>query len=62
MKRFLSDPMLERGYDGVAAQMQAGRANDLLDTAFAAERAASRTRYVLAASFFTAASMYSEFQ
>ncbi|MGP3965872.1 SDR family NAD(P)-dependent oxidoreductase [Nonomuraea sp. 3N208] len=41
------DPMLERGYDGVAAQMQAGRANDLLGTAFAVERAASRTRYVL---------------
>ncbi|GGT19496.1 SDR family NAD(P)-dependent oxidoreductase [Nonomuraea spiralis] len=41
------DPMLERGYDGVAAQMQAGRANDLLGVAFTAERAASRTRYVL---------------
>ncbi|MFE3450842.1 SDR family NAD(P)-dependent oxidoreductase [Nonomuraea sp. NPDC059194] len=41
------DMMLERGYDGVAAQMQAGRANDLLGAAFAAERAAGRTRYVL---------------
>ncbi|MER7133182.1 SDR family NAD(P)-dependent oxidoreductase [Streptosporangium saharense] len=41
------DPMLERGYDGVAAQMQAGRANDLLGVAFTAERTASRTRYVL---------------
>ncbi|MFI6387200.1 SDR family NAD(P)-dependent oxidoreductase [Nonomuraea sp. NPDC050540] len=37
------DPMFERGYDGVAAQMQAGRANDLLGTAFSA----GRTRYVL---------------
>ncbi|MEU7829131.1 SDR family NAD(P)-dependent oxidoreductase [Nonomuraea sp. NPDC049129] len=41
------DLMLERGYDGVAAQMQAGRANDLLGTAFAAERPSGRTRYVL---------------
>ncbi|WP_371782791.1 SDR family NAD(P)-dependent oxidoreductase [Streptosporangium subroseum] len=41
------DLMLERGYDGVAAQMQAGRANDLLGVAFAAQHAASRTRYVL---------------
>jgi NAD(P)-dependent dehydrogenase (short-subunit alcohol dehydrogenase family) len=41
------DLMLARGYDGVAAQMQAGRANDLLGVAFAAQRPASPTRYVL---------------
>ncbi|WP_329427772.1 SDR family NAD(P)-dependent oxidoreductase [Streptosporangium sp. NBC_01495] len=41
------DLMLERGYDGVAAQMQAGRANDLLGVAFATRHAASRTKYVL---------------
>ncbi|MFI6521732.1 SDR family NAD(P)-dependent oxidoreductase [Spirillospora sp. NPDC050679] len=40
------DLMLERGYDGVAAQMQAGRANDLLGASFAA-RNTGRTRYVL---------------
>lgn len=42
-----NDLMLERGYDGVAAQMQAGRANDLLGVAFAAQHAAGPTRYVL---------------
>ncbi|MEU7852363.1 SDR family NAD(P)-dependent oxidoreductase [Nonomuraea sp. NPDC049141] len=41
------DLMLARGYDGVAAQMQAGRANDLLGTAFAAGRPSALTRYVL---------------
>ncbi|GAA3016898.1 hypothetical protein [Streptosporangium longisporum] len=39
--------MLERRYDGVTAQMQAGRANDLLAVAFAARRSAGPTRYVL---------------
>ncbi|WP_188192514.1 SDR family NAD(P)-dependent oxidoreductase [Nonomuraea sp. SYSU D8015] len=39
------DLMLERGYDGVTAQFQAGKANDLLGVAFAAR--ARRTRYVL---------------
>jgi NAD(P)-dependent dehydrogenase (short-subunit alcohol dehydrogenase family) len=38
---------LERGYDGVAAQMQGGRANDLLGVAFAAEHGAGPIRYVL---------------
>ncbi|GLW11348.1 hypothetical protein Misp01_64760 [Microtetraspora sp. NBRC 13810] len=42
-----NDLMLERGYDGVAAQMQAGRANDLLAVAYAARQPAGRTRYVL---------------
>lgn len=41
------DPGLERGYSGVAAQMQGGRANDLLGVAFAARHAAGRIRYVL---------------
>jgi NAD(P)-dependent dehydrogenase (short-subunit alcohol dehydrogenase family) len=41
------DLMLTRGYDGVAAQMQAGRANDLLGVAYAAQHAAGQTRYVL---------------
>ncbi|QKW40549.1 hypothetical protein HUT06_20820 [Actinomadura sp. NAK00032] len=41
------DLMLEHGYDGVAAQMQAGRANDLLGVAYAARHAGTRTRYVL---------------
>ncbi|MFI7126285.1 SDR family NAD(P)-dependent oxidoreductase [Nonomuraea sp. NPDC050153] len=40
------DLMLERGYDGMTAQFQAGKANDLLGVAFAA-RHGSRTRYVL---------------
>ncbi|WP_344842921.1 hypothetical protein [Nonomuraea dietziae] len=31
----------------MAAQMQAGRADDLLGVAFAAEHPAARTRYVL---------------
>ncbi|MFC4012294.1 SDR family NAD(P)-dependent oxidoreductase [Nonomuraea purpurea] len=39
------DLMLERRYDGMTAQFQAGKANDLLGVAFAARR--SRTRYVL---------------
>jgi NAD(P)-dependent dehydrogenase (short-subunit alcohol dehydrogenase family) len=34
------DPGLTRGYDGVTAQLQAGRANDLLGVAFAAEHSA----------------------
>jgi NAD(P)-dependent dehydrogenase (short-subunit alcohol dehydrogenase family) len=41
------DLMLERGYDGVAAQLRAGKANDLLGVAYAAQHAGSRTRYVL---------------
>ncbi|WP_433517232.1 SDR family NAD(P)-dependent oxidoreductase [Nonomuraea sp. CA-143628] len=40
------DLMLERAYDGVTAQFQAGKANDLLGVAFAA-RHHDRTRYVL---------------
>jgi NAD(P)-dependent dehydrogenase (short-subunit alcohol dehydrogenase family) len=40
------DLMLERSYDGVTAQFQAGKANDLLGVAFAARHGA-RTRYVL---------------
>lgn len=39
------DLMLEHRYDGVTAQFQAGKANDLLGVAFAAQ--ARRTRYVL---------------
>lgn len=35
-----TDPGLTRGYDGVAAQLQAGRANDLLGVGFAAEHPA----------------------
>ncbi|MEV5575248.1 SDR family NAD(P)-dependent oxidoreductase [Spirillospora sp. NPDC052269] len=42
-----NDLMLERGYDGVAAQMQAGRANNLLGVSFASQHAAGPTRYVL---------------
>lgn len=42
-----NDLMLERGYNGVAAQMQAGKANDLLGVAYATHHQASRTRYVL---------------
>jgi NAD(P)-dependent dehydrogenase (short-subunit alcohol dehydrogenase family) len=41
------DPGLERGYDGVTAQLQAGRANDLLGVAFAAEHGTGPIRYVL---------------
>ncbi|WP_223771268.1 oxidoreductase [Streptomyces huiliensis] len=41
------DPMLRRGYDGVAAQLQAGRANDLLGVAYAARRGRDGARYVL---------------
>ncbi|MEV0387626.1 SDR family NAD(P)-dependent oxidoreductase [Nonomuraea sp. NPDC050643] len=40
------DLMLERGYDGMTAQFQAGKANDLLGVAFAARRG-DRTGYVL---------------
>ncbi len=39
--------MLEHGYYGVTAQMQAGKANDLLGVACATRHQASRTRYVL---------------
>jgi NAD(P)-dependent dehydrogenase (short-subunit alcohol dehydrogenase family) len=39
------DLMLEHGYDGMTAQFQAGKANDLLGVAFAGR--GSRTRYVL---------------
>ncbi|MGN9840848.1 SDR family NAD(P)-dependent oxidoreductase [Nonomuraea sp. H19] len=39
------DLMLQRGYSGVTAQFQAGKANDLLGVAFAAR--GRRTRYVL---------------
>lgn len=38
---------LEQGYDGVSAQLQAGRANDLLGVAFAAEHGAGPVKYVL---------------
>ncbi|HET6288689.1 MAG TPA: SDR family NAD(P)-dependent oxidoreductase, partial [Amycolatopsis sp.] len=41
------DVSLTRGYQGVAAQLQAGRANDLLGVAFAAEHAGSGIAYVL---------------
>ncbi|MFJ6572308.1 SDR family NAD(P)-dependent oxidoreductase [Streptomyces sp. NPDC091292] len=41
------DLMLTRGYDGMAAQFQAGRANDLLGVAYAARHAADGRRYVL---------------
>ena len=40
------DPQLTSGYGLMRAQLQAGRANDLLGVAFA-RRAASRARYVL---------------
>ncbi|MFF5986812.1 SDR family NAD(P)-dependent oxidoreductase [Prauserella flavalba] len=40
------DPQLTRGYGQVRAQLQAGRANDLLGVWFA-EQAASKARYVL---------------
>ncbi|WP_345568265.1 SDR family NAD(P)-dependent oxidoreductase [Nonomuraea rosea] len=40
------DLMLERGYEGMRAQFQAGKANDLLGVAFAA-RHGGHTRYVL---------------
>ncbi|SOD65577.1 NAD(P)-dependent dehydrogenase, short-chain alcohol dehydrogenase family [Streptomyces zhaozhouensis] len=36
-----------RAYDGLAAQMQSGKANDLLGAAFADRHGAERTRYVL---------------
>ncbi|MET9916954.1 SDR family NAD(P)-dependent oxidoreductase [Streptomyces sp. NPDC059605] len=36
-----------RGYDGLVAQMQGGKANDLLGAAFADRYGADRTRYVL---------------
>lgn len=42
-----NDLMLKRGYDGVTAQMQAGRANDLLGVAFPTRHADDPTRYVL---------------
>ncbi|MGW7517309.1 SDR family NAD(P)-dependent oxidoreductase [Streptomyces sp. NPDC054796] len=50
------DPLFTRGYDGVAAQMQGGRANDLLGVAFAEgygahatapDTGGARARYVL---------------
>ena len=41
------DLMLHHAYDGVAAQMQAGRANDLLGLAYASLQPGSSTRYVL---------------
>ncbi|RSM62605.1 oxidoreductase [Amycolatopsis sp. WAC 01376] len=41
------DVSLTRGYQGVGAQLQAGRANDLLGVAFAAEHAGSGISYVL---------------
>ncbi|MFG1703975.1 SDR family NAD(P)-dependent oxidoreductase [Nonomuraea sp. M3C6] len=40
------DLMLERGYDGMTAQFQAGKANDLLGVGFAARRG-DRSKYVL---------------
>ncbi|WP_253667533.1 SDR family NAD(P)-dependent oxidoreductase [Streptoalloteichus tenebrarius] len=41
------DPGLGGNYHGVTAQLQAGRANDLLGVAFAGEHASSGIRYVL---------------
>ena len=41
------DLQLANGYDGVTAQLQAGRANDLLGVAFAAKQDAGPTSYVL---------------
>lgn len=41
------DLMLQHDYDGVAAQMQAGRANDLLGLTYASLHPDSPTRYVL---------------
>ncbi|TCB88281.1 SDR family NAD(P)-dependent oxidoreductase [Micromonospora zingiberis] len=41
-----SDPQLASGYSMVSAQLQAGRANDLLGVGFA-QRSDSRARYVL---------------
>ncbi|MDG4801968.1 SDR family NAD(P)-dependent oxidoreductase [Micromonospora sp. WMMD980] len=41
-----ADPQLESGYSAVTAQLQAGRANDLLGVGFA-RRSGSRARYVL---------------
>ncbi|KXK59414.1 short-chain dehydrogenase [Micromonospora rosaria] len=41
-----ADPQLAAGYSMVAAQLQAGRANDLLGVGFA-QRSGSRARYVL---------------
>ncbi|MDG6107823.1 SDR family NAD(P)-dependent oxidoreductase [Dactylosporangium aurantiacum] len=41
-----TDPQLSTGYSAVRAQLQAGRANDLLGAGFAA-RSGSRARYVL---------------
>lgn len=41
------DPSLRTGYSGPAAQMQAGRANDLLGIGFPAAHPQARTRYVL---------------
>ncbi|MFF3440572.1 SDR family NAD(P)-dependent oxidoreductase [Streptosporangium sp. NPDC002721] len=43
---FWEDPQLTRGYGQVRAQLQAGRANDLLGVAFAGQ-AGNRARYVL---------------
>ncbi|WP_143219618.1 SDR family NAD(P)-dependent oxidoreductase [Actinomadura sp. CNU-125] len=43
---FWDDPQLTRRYGQVRAQLQAGRANDLLGVAFA-DRAESKARYVL---------------
>ncbi|WP_335987563.1 SDR family NAD(P)-dependent oxidoreductase [Glycomyces sp. MUSA5-2] len=41
------DLAFRRGYSGMEAQFHAGRANDLLGLAFAAEHPAARTRYTL---------------
>ncbi len=41
-----ADPQMGEGYSAVAAQLQAGRANDLLGVGFA-QRSGSRARYVL---------------
>lgn len=41
------DPSLRTGYSGPAAQMQAGRANDLLGIGFPAAYPQARTRYAL---------------
>ncbi|MDW3847718.1 hypothetical protein NMK34_14025 [Micromonospora sp. BRA006-A] len=47
-----TDPQMTAGYSAVAAQLQAGRADDLLGVGFA-QRSGSRARYVLYRPGFT---------
>ncbi|MFJ5927744.1 SDR family NAD(P)-dependent oxidoreductase [Kitasatospora sp. NPDC092948] len=44
---YWNDLYLQRGYNGIAAQMQAGRGNDLLGVSFAEKHGASGIRYIL---------------